>query len=283
MMLLVAAVILAAAVLTAGAVWQLGRLRRQFMGRRAELDAMRGSPSDLGLTYEPFEATNPEGTRLAGWWLPGANPAGTVVMIHGFGQNKSSMLSRAAVFVGEGLNVALVDLRARGDSGGERADLGPQVAFDVLAALDALIETRRHTGLPMIGYGFSHGARAVTFAAAHSPNRFAAIIAEAVPFSLREGLKRQTRLPWVPPLPEGDLLSAFAALRERPILLLLGDSDPEVSEPQAASLLAGNTHPASGIVVFAHTGHGVLNDANRAQYRQAVADFRSRIAGRGSV
>jgi alpha-beta hydrolase superfamily lysophospholipase len=262
-----------------GAVWQLGRLRRQYMGRRAELDVLHRTPADVDLAFEPFEATNPDGTRIAGWWLPAADLMATVVMVHGFGQNKSSMLGRAAVFVAAGFNVALIDLRARGESGGTRADLGPKAASDVLAAVDALVQTGRHPGGPLIGYGFSHGARAVVFAAAQAPERFAAIVAEAVPFSLREGLKRQTRLPWVPPLPEGDLPAAFAALRGRPVVILLGDSDPETSKSQAETLLAGNTHPASGIVVFPSTGHGVLTDATRAQYRQAAADLRTRLAG----
>jgi alpha-beta hydrolase superfamily lysophospholipase len=249
-------------------------MRARFESRRPDLDVMRQLPSDLGLAYEPFDGTNPEGTRIAGWWLPAHAPVGGVVMVHGFGQNKSSMLGRAAVFIEASFNVALIDLRARGESGGDRADMGPNAALDVLAAVDALVSSGRQTSLPLFAYGFSHGARTVVLAAARaSPTVFSAIMAEAPPYSLREGLKRQTGLPWVPPLPEGDLPGAFAMLRNRPILMLLGDTDPEISEAQATSLLSSNAHPATGIVTFAKTGHGVLSESNLDRYRRSVVTF----------
>jgi alpha-beta hydrolase superfamily lysophospholipase len=255
---------------------QMLKMRARFEGRRPALDVMKERPSDVALKYESFGATNPESTRIAGWWLPAQSPAGTLVMVHGFGQNKGAMLGRAATLVGAGFNVALIDLRARGESGGDRADIGPRAAYDVLAAADALRASRRHTDLPLVGYGFSHGGRAVLFASVQSPQRFAALIAEAPPFSLREGLRRQTGLPWVPALPEGDLPGTFAALRDRPILLLLGDADPEISDAQARSLLAGNLHAASGIHIFANTGHGVFSAQNREEYQQTVAQFLAR-------
>lgn len=270
----VAAVIVIAAVIGRA---QMSRMRAQFEGRKPELDVMRQRPSDLGLQYESFQTTNPEGTRIAGWWLPSETADGTVMMVHGFGQNKSSMLQRASAIVEAKFNVALIDLRARGESGGDRFDIGPAAASDVLAAVDAIRDRGWHDGLPLVAYGLSHGARAVLFAAAQPPGPFTAIVAEAPPFSLREGLRRQTGLPWVPTLPEGDLPGTFAALRDRPILLLLGDQDPEISEAQARSLLSGNAHGASGIHVFQNTGHGVFHDRTRDEYRTAVATFLTEI------
>jgi alpha-beta hydrolase superfamily lysophospholipase len=252
------------------------KMRARFEGRHPGLDVMKERPSDVALKYESFDATNPEGTRLAGWWLPAQSPTGSIVMVHGFGQNKGAMLGRAAILVGAGFNVALIDLRARGESGGDRADIEPGAAYDVLAAADALRASRRHTDLPFVAYGFSHGARAVLFAVVQAPQQFAAIIAEAPPFSLREGLRRQTGLPWVPALPEGDLPGTFAALRDRPILLLFGDADPEISDAQARSLLAGNRHAASRIQAFANTGHGVFRSQTREEYRNTVAGFLAR-------
>jgi len=256
----------------AGGWWQMRAFRARWEGRRPALDVMTQRPSDLGLAYEAFSATNPEGTRISGWWLPARSPIASMVMVHGDGGNKSTMLGRAAVFVEAGVNVAVIDLRARGESGGDRRDIGPGSALDVLAAVDALASSRRQTDLPLLGYGLSHGARAIILAAARSPV-FSAIVAEAPPYSLRASLERLTGLPWVPPMPEGDLPGAFATLRDRPILLLVGDTDPEISQAQGDSLLSGNGNAASGIVVFAKTGHGVFRDSNLAQYRESVATF----------
>ena len=265
----------------AGGWWQMRTFRARFEGRRPALDVMQQRPSDLGLSYEAFSATNPEGTRISGWWLPAGSPIGSMVMVHGDGGNKSTMLDRAAVFVQEGLNVAVIDLRGRGESGGDRRDIGPGSALDVLAAANALVSSGRQKELPLLGYGLSHGARAVILAAAQSP-MFSAIVAEAPPYSLRASLKRITGLPWVPAMPEGDLPGAFATMKDRPIELLLGDADPEISEAQAASLLSGNRNPASGIVVFAHTGHGVFRDSNVPSYRRSVATFLRAVLKRSS-
>ena len=76
---------------------QMLKMRARFEGRHPELDVMKERPSDVALKYESFDATNPEGTRLAGWWLPAQSPSGSIVMVHGFGQNKGAMLGRAAI------------------------------------------------------------------------------------------------------------------------------------------------------------------------------------------
>ncbi len=256
----------------AGGWWQMRAYRAYYEGRRPALDVMQQRPSDLGLRYEAFSATNPEGTRISGWWLPASSPIGSLVMVHGDGGNKSTMLGRAAVFVQARMNVAVIDLRARGESGGDRFDIGPGAALDILAAVDTLRSSGRQTDLPLLGYGLSHGARALTLAAAQS-HVFSAIITEAPPYSLRASLKRIAHLPWVPAMAEGDLPGAFAVMKDRPILLLVGDTDPELSQAQGSSLLSGNVNAASGMVVFAKTGHGVFRDSNLAQYRQSVATF----------
>jgi alpha-beta hydrolase superfamily lysophospholipase len=251
---------------------QMQQMRRMFVGRRPELDSMRRWPAELGLEWQRFEAVNPDGVRIVGWWLPSQNPAATILMVHGGRQNKSSMLGRAAALVAEGFNVAVIDLRARGESGGDESALGPEAGADVIAAANALISSRLHRDLPLVGYGFSHGARTVLFAAAES-GLFDLIVAEAPPFSIAAGLQRQLGLPQPPPLPEGNLATAFAALRDRPVLILVGDADPELSEQQARTFLEGNTIGKSAVVVFPQTGHGVFNPANLARYTGAVFLF----------
>jgi dipeptidyl aminopeptidase/acylaminoacyl peptidase len=255
-----------------GTAEQMQQMRHMFVGRRPELDSMRRWPAELGLEWERFEGVNPGGVRIVGWWLPAKNPTATIVMVHGGRQNKSSMLGRAAALVPEGFNVAVIDLRARGESGGDESELGPEAGADVIAAANALVAGRLHRDLPLIGYGFSHGARTVLFAAAQS-RLFDMIVAEAPPFSIAAGLQRQLGLPQPPPLPEGNLAGAFAALSGRPVLLLVGDADPELSEQQARTFLEGNTVGTSAVVVFPQTGHGVFSPANSAPYTAAVSQF----------
>ena len=77
---------------------------------------------------------------------------------------------------------------------------------------------------------------------------------------------------------EGDLPGAFAS-EERPILLLVGDTDPEISQSPGPvhSCPATSTELQAGMVVFAKTGHGVFRDSNVSQYRQSMSAFRSAV------
>lgn len=59
----------------------------------------------------------------------------------------------------------------------------------------------------------------------------------------------------------------------RPILILVGDTDPELNKEQASSLLGSNRNPLSAVHVLANTGHGVLSGGTRDQYRRVVGNF----------
>ncbi len=77
-------------------------------------------------------------------------------------------------------------------------------------------------------------------------------------------------------MPEGDLPGVFTALQNHPILLLVGDADPEISAAQAGSLLSGNRHAASHVRAFTGAGHGVFSSESRDEYRDVIADFLNR-------
>ena len=87
------------------------------------------------------ELTSSDGTRLAGWYIPSASGTGptgpTVVMVHGWGSNKSAMLDRAAV-LHDAYNLVIVDLRNHGQSEATATTQGVREADDVRAVLDWL-------------------------------------------------------------------------------------------------------------------------------------------------
>jgi len=254
----------------------LGAMRKRYMGRQERLEAMIATPAELALECEPFAVRNAKGTRIAGWWLPAAEARATLLMVHGFNKNKSHMLKRARAFVAIGVNVALLDLRARGESGGELTDPGPPAGDDVLAVLARVLE-RPEGRLPLLFYGFSHGARTVLFAAQASATKPVAIVAEAPPFSLRDSFKRQTGIPVAPPIPEGDLVGACRALTELPVLYMFGDRDPDLTSEQAQALAACSAHAATSVEVFAATGHGVHTLDNADQFDATVTRFVERV------
>lgn len=246
--------------------WKAQQFKSQFAGRQAALDVMAATPADIGLDYSTFAAVTSDDVMISGWWIPREGAVATVLVVHGFGLNKSHMLSRAEIMHEVGFNVAMIDLRARGESGGRLAEVGPKAALDVHAAMSALAEIDNLGDGLTVGYGFSHGARTVIFAAAQA-HGFDAVIAESPPFSLREGLMRTMNIPWAPPMGEGDIGMAIEEIGDVPFFLWAGDSDEGLTIEQINQLVERAQHSASSVHIFEGAGHGVFLPNTVAEYR----------------
>lgn len=114
-----------------------------------------------------------KGISIPVWDVPGENPsAPRILVLHGWGDSRVVMLSRLPTLTRHASRVLLVDLPGHGDAGGT-CSLGltePDVLPTILdrAAVDKAVL-----------YGFSLGAGVAIASAAHSHNRFLAVIAEA--------------------------------------------------------------------------------------------------------
>jgi pimeloyl-ACP methyl ester carboxylesterase len=116
------------------------------------------------------------GVRLAGWLFRTPQPRrGTVVYLHGLGDNRGSSLGLADHFVRLGFDVLAYDSRALGESGGDACTYGFYEKRDLSRALD-LVGAKR-----ALVFGVSLGAAVGLQAAAIDP-RIALVVAVA-PFS----------------------------------------------------------------------------------------------------
>lgn len=130
-----------------------------------------------GREYQPVSLYNEtDDLHLAGWYLPSSNGA-AVILLHGYGSNRLEMLSRANVLAEHGYGVLLYDLRAHGESEGDKRAFGWEDVGDVGAALDFL-SGREDVNPDKIGIlGFSIGGQIALRAAAEYEN-IAAVIAD---------------------------------------------------------------------------------------------------------
>lgn len=134
------------------------------------------TPAALGLDYELVTLTTSDDVDLAAWYLPGANGAG-VVMRHGAGSTRSDVLDQAAVLVGSGYGVLLIDARGHGDSDGTAMDFGWYGDLDI-AAGTTFLASRADIDPTRIGVvGFSMGGEEAIGAAAADP-LVSAVVAE---------------------------------------------------------------------------------------------------------
>ena len=89
---------------------------------------------------EPIEVRAPDGARLAGRWLPAPGPSvtgRTALLLHGFAERSSALEARrAAALNRHGWNVAVLDSRGYGESGGAYPTFGGHEAADLRAWLD---------------------------------------------------------------------------------------------------------------------------------------------------
>ena len=140
------------------------------------LTKVTSTPEALGLDDESVTLTTADGVELAAWYIQGTNRAG-VVMMHGAGSTRSSVLGQAAAVVGGGYAVLLIDARGHGDSRGTAMDFGWYGDLDIAAGTEFLA-SRPEIDANRIGVvGFSMGGEEAIGAAATNP-RIRAVVAE---------------------------------------------------------------------------------------------------------
>jgi len=164
------------------------------VGNHKEWRELIANPPDYGLESTKVNFASEDGTPIAAWWLSSKRTnreKGTIILIHGSGGNRSSMLSRASFLVKNGYKVLAVDLRAHGESGGNYMGLGYLEAKDVIAGAE--YATQHNAPRPIIAMGYSLGGVAALHAASQS-NKLDAVISDSAFVSQADLLQRAQRI-----------------------------------------------------------------------------------------
>jgi pimeloyl-ACP methyl ester carboxylesterase len=246
----------------------LQKLQQEYISRKPLLDSMHAYPD---VPFDSLKVTNKEGISISFWWMPQGENKGTVLLVHGFMMNKSNMLSRAKIYYDLGYNVIVMDLRARGQSGGTAATSGPEIRSDVIAVMDYYGSHLKQFG-KLILAGYSHGGRSVVFAAEKKPGDVQAIILESIPYSLSASFRRTYKME-PPPIPEGNMPEAFHAISGVPVLLMTGDSDEVIVPEEAGEIRNSNKNTLSQFMMFKATGHNLFVEKNRKLYSETIKSF----------
>ena len=135
---------------------------------------------------EPIEVRASDGARLAGRWLPASVPlvtGRTTLLLHGFAEASSALEARrAATLNRHGWNVAVLDSRGYGQSGGCYSTFGGHEAGDIAAWLEVLSRriARIDPDVPFqpVLWGRSMGAGIALRTAAAEPG-LAAVVLES--------------------------------------------------------------------------------------------------------
>jgi uncharacterized protein len=139
------------------------------------------TPADFGLDYRTVQFDTPDGLALKGWYIPSRNGA-AVILLHGYGTNRLSMLAHASMLAEAGYGVLSYDQRATGESEGEVRSWGWADIGDVGAAL-AFVQDQPDVQANRIGIlGCSIGGQIAVQSAARLPG-IGAVAADAPTYS----------------------------------------------------------------------------------------------------
>ena len=101
-----------------------------------------------------------DGLRLGGWLFEDARSRGTVILAHGYRDDRRQLAHLAPAIVARGMRALAFDFRAHGESEGKWITVGNDEARDVSAAMHFARSLDRGGGGDVAWVGFSMGAAA---------------------------------------------------------------------------------------------------------------------------
>ncbi len=236
---------------------------------------------------EGLRLATADGEDLGAWFIEGHPDRPAVLLMHGWGGNRSWCLYAARLAASAGCPVLLVTARAHGDSSGDVNDFGYSARRDILAGVDWL--HARRPGGRVVVWGQSLGSAAALFAADEAGERVSGYVIECPYRDLWTALRNRTRL-YLPPvaelvayvgvaavaplvLPHADAISPEEAAGRVPasarVLILAGGADSR-AWPEEAAAIAGRIGANAELEVFEGADHMKLEKADPERYREAV-------------
>lgn len=249
----------------------------------------RDSPEDFHLEFENVTITNPDGMKLAGWFIPGENNA-VIIMQHGYKSTRSELLNEAEMMHRHGYNVLVTSVRAHDESEGELITLGVNEIQDMEAWYQYLL-TRDDVDREKIGIiGNSFGGMLSIQFASQNKN-IKAIVANCAFSSMNDtvatSVKHFTGLPEFPFVPlivfwaengtgikmeEIDATKWIPLISPRPVFILQGGKDTVISPTSGQRLYDAAGEPKE-LWFDPKLGH-VEFDTDRAyEYEMRVSAF----------
>jgi pimeloyl-ACP methyl ester carboxylesterase len=269
------------------AMWSLGQAVMATNAPRTSVGDV--TPADAGLPYSDVEFVTVDGVTLSGWFIPSTNGA-AVVLLHGSGSTRASVLDHAAVLAEHGYGVLMFDARGHGRSDGRAMAFGWYGDDDTSAAV-TFLQTRLGVDDGRIAaVGMSMGGEEAIGAAA-ADGRIQAVVAEGATNRV-SGDKAwlSDEYGWRGAVQEGiewltysitDLLTdadppialrdAVVAAAPRPVLLIAaGDEENEI---HAGRDIASASSGTVELWVVPDTGHTAGIDTHPDEWEERVTTF----------
>ncbi len=242
------------------------------VSKRKALDAW---PDQFGLPYENVYFKTEDKVQIKGWFIPSEEySAKTIILMHGWGMNRSDILKNTYFLRDLGFNLLYFDFRALGESGGKTSSIGYLELKDVAAAVRFL----------------TMGGMVAICEAAHNPE-ISCVVAEASYYSFRRVVSRWAwvhhKVPYFPLIPiilhyirkylgvNPERYSPkynIPKIAPRPVFIIHGRYDNLVPAAQAKMLFKKAGEPKE-IWLVPGAKHNKCAEVGGFEYKQRLADF----------
>jgi fermentation-respiration switch protein FrsA (DUF1100 family) len=262
------------------------------------------NPGNYGLRYQNvLFLSRGDHIHLSGWFIPALSTSDrTIIIAHGHAGNRmqmdASLMFMFPALVKDGYNVFTFDFRDSGNSGGTIDTVGYLEQQDLEGASD-YVKSRpqdqgRHIGL----LGFSMGAAVSILVAANEPG-VEAVVADSSFADLQQyletNLSKYSHLPYFPFTPVMEWLSvpltgfdpskvqpikSIARIAPRPILLIHGEADTQISVDNSKQLFAAAHNPNAQLWTVPNADHIQSYKTEPVAYLNHVLTFFGKNLGK---
>jgi pimeloyl-ACP methyl ester carboxylesterase len=245
------------------------------------------APVTLGARTVVFPSRS--GSAIRAWLAPGRRGAGAVLLLHGMGGNRASMLARAAFLHQAGFTILAPDFQAHGESPGRHITFGELESLDAAAALAFLRASAPGERVGIIGISMGGAATLV----GPKPLAVDALVLESVyptfddavtdrlhtwfgPFGFLGNAIAPALIGLVAPRigVDPDRLRPIDAIGrvEQPLLVIAGTDDHYTKLEETRALFAHAQSPKE-LWEVRGAGHEDIHDYSPLEYERRVGGF----------
>ncbi len=278
------------ALVVLGLMWVCAYTAKKVLHPVSKRKALYIWPDEYKLAYDNVYFTTEDKVTIKGWFIPCEGSEKTIILMHGWGMNRSDILKNTYFLHDLGFNLLYFDFRALGESGGKVSSIGYLETRDVRAAIDYLKQTRPESCKKIGLYGLSMGAMVAICEGASNP-QVSCVVAEASYYSFRRVVSRWAwvhhKVPSFPVIPivlhyirrylrvNPERYSPkynIGKIAPRPVFIIHGRYDNIVPAAQAKLLFKRAGEPKE-IWLVPGAKHNKCAEVGGFEYKQRLSDF----------